>query len=259
MTRAAAPVIALAAGALLFAAVACGGDAEPGLPPLPPPATVTPRALSSEAAPAAAILSPAAGSPSPSSTLTPAADASATSAPATDAPAAAATVLNARVVSPLTADACRRDNPAGQPCIELTSAPDTVARGIAVFRGGYPDGGPFTLVMAHATGGWRYWYTTQQPLYHLLALPGEVIACADPAQLAAGPAGAATRSVAAGTRLAVDRLELVKPGELNASRGDAWYHVATPAEGWVRASDVTDAALGDCRRRNDIERDRPRG
>ena len=43
---------------------------------------------------------------------------------------------------------------------------------------------------------------------------------------------------------------LTQPGDAKLEKGQGWYRISTPVEGWIRADFVTDAFLKTCERRN---------
>lgn len=178
---------------------------------------------------------------------------------------AALAELHARLVAPLTRDACLKDNPDRQPCIDLQSSPEQLTRGLAQFTGGDPDGGPFTFLMGRtADGDWRYWLGTRQMTYLLDRLPGQVLACGASTEVVvrdkpAESAGAQS-SLKDLVEMTADRFVLTVPGSFGVSgtRGEGWYHIVSPVEGWVNATRTTAALLGDCLLHDEVE-ERPRG
>ncbi|MCC6381204.1 MAG: hypothetical protein IT304_01790 [Dehalococcoidia bacterium] len=255
MHRCRAGPILTALGVSLLAA--CSGSEGP--PPAaavssPTPAataTVIPRTTTASPSPLA--------TPSPTQTATP----TATLAPAAARAAvlqAAATVLNARLVSPLSRDACLAGNPAGQLCIELVPAAQDVTRGLARFVGGDPAGGAFRFVMGRtADGAWQFWFGTQQNYSVTTTLPGDALACGGSHGVAIRQQPAASAAVVVQVQeLAPLRLEefvLTRPGSFpgSGSRGEGWYRVSAPAAGWVEAGNETDAANRDCKLRDAME------
>lgn len=169
-------------------------------------------------------------------------------------------VLDARYLSPLTRDACLQDNPASKICVELKTADAALAGGIARFAAGDPNGGGFSFYMGRMIDGtWAYWFGTQQQTYVLEEPPGELLACSATAsiEIRREPRAdaAAVRSVADLGELKAERFVLTKAGSHQAAgeRGEGWYFVTSPAEGWVPAQDVTDATLSDCLLHDAIE------
>ena len=172
---------------------------------------------------------------------------------------AALAELHARHVSPLTRDACLQDNPDREPCVELQSTPEALSRGLARFSGGDPDGGPFTFLMGRtAAGEWHFWLGTRQVTYLLDALPGPLLACgaADVAVRENPSADAPTAATLEKLeQMTADRFVLTSAGiyGTNGTRGEGWYHIVSPAAGWVNAVETTSASLGDCLLHDQIE------
>ncbi len=233
---------ALLCASLLLAS--CGARAdEPAVPDLP------------TAAPTSAAR-PSTPQPSPSPTPTPNPETERT----TVVDAAAAALGGARYVSPLTLQACLQGNPERKPCIELRTAPGHLARGVARFTVGDPDGGASTFLMARmADGRWAYWRGSQQQSYVLEMLPGQLLACgggtvaAIRAEPSPGSALLATPPNLA--PLAAEEVRLTMPGEygVRGLRGEAWYRLSSPATGWIDATQTTAASLGDCLLHDEVE------
>ncbi|MEX0781395.1 MAG: SH3 domain-containing protein [Dehalococcoidia bacterium] len=233
--------------AVAFAAavlVSCGGKSgDPEVPPLP---TATPRGSTATAA--------ASPTPSPSPTPDPAVERQHVI------DAASAALDGALHISPLTLPACLDGNPERKPCIELKSEPDQLVRGLARFNMGDPDGGGATFLMGRMAGGdWAFWQGSQQQSYVLDALPGDLIACGtdEPATIRSSPApeAAVIRSLDDLTELTADGFTLTRAGNyaVQGERGEGWYHVTDPVEGWIDAIFTTDAVLGDCLLHDAIE------
>lgn len=197
----------------------------------------------------------AAPSPTPTETEPPA-----TSADAEAALAAALEALDARHVRPLTRDACLEGNDEGQICIDLVSGEAAIAGGIARFEAGDPNAGPFSFFMGRdANGQWHYWFGTQQQTYILQSVPGSLVACGlgGPAEIRAQPSADAELVATLDDEDALEAVEFVLtvPGSFGAGgeRGEGWYRVSSPAEGWIDSRQVSDAALGDCLLHDAIE------
>lgn len=242
-----------ACGALVLATAGCfgGGDDDDT-----PTATATTPATQPAPATATATGTATETPPTPTATASPTPDGGVES---QEAIAAGTTIVDGRYLSPLSAAACAADNPSFEPCIELKSDEGTVAAGLALFDGGFPDAGPFRMALGRtADGGWDLWYATQQQLYSLTALPGAILACPNEGPLAihehASEESPIILEVERLSELSVDRFELTTAGQFHGrERGSGWYHVTAPSPGWVHAQDATDAALGDCALRDAIE------
>ena len=238
------------AWALLLAAAlalgSCGDKADPpAVPDLPTASPMTP-------APAATM------TPVPSPTATPTPNPETERAAVVD--AAAAALGGARYVSPLTLQACLEGNPQRTPCIELKTPPGQLARGIASFALGDPDGGASTFLMGRMTDGrWAFWRGSQQQSYLLETLPGQLLVCGsnDGAAIRAEPS-ASSAVIATPPNLAplvAEELRLLFPGRygVQGDRGEAWYRLTSPAAGWIDATQTTAAALGDCLLHDEVE------
>jgi hypothetical protein len=242
------PVLRIAAVAFATAVlVSCGDNSDPEVPPLP---TATPRT--------AAGTSPTVTSSSPTPTASPTPDAAAEQEAVIE--AASDAVGGARHISPLTLPACLEGNPDRNPCIELKSEPEQLVRGLARFNFGDPDGGGSTFLMGRmADGQWAYWQGSQQQSYVLDALPGDLLACGTDGDATIHEEPSAdspeVSSVEDLTELTADSFVLTEPGDyaVQGERGEGWYHLTGPEEGWIDATQTTDAALGDCLLHDAIE------
>jgi hypothetical protein len=252
----------LPAAIAVLATAACGDASEPSASTTQ---TATAPAATAAGSPTRAV------SPQVSPTVTATAAPSATPLPAAaDAKAAAIAAavkeLDARVVSPLNRDACLQDNPARKVCIKLEAPDASVQRGVAEFGAGDPDGGGFGFVMARtAAGEWRFWFGSQQQFYVQLVLPGALLACGEGNGVAvrAQPSvsSAAVSTVKDLVQLQAQEFVLTIPGKYGSggTRGEGWYHVTTPVDGWVQAREATDAKLGNCQLRDSLERSATHG
>lgn len=234
----------------MFLGAACGGGGDDDEPtPEPTFATTETATAPAETPPA----STATATPSASPTATPAGG------DAASAIAAALEITGGREVSPLTAEGCLADNPDMEPCLELTSDTGTVAAGLAFFRGGYPDAGPFQLAVGRtAEGGWQVFFASQQQAYQLTTLPGSLLSCSTdgPLIVRAEPSDSAeaVAEVERGDQLSAAEFRLTNPGAFGGGqRGHGWYRVTSPAEGWVESNLASAADLGDCALRDAIE------
>jgi len=244
----------LALSLILALGPACGGDSgdDPTIPPLESPQptrTTAPatQAPTQETPPASPTPAPEGGADHPAT-------------------AVALEVVGGRYLSPLTRDGCIEDNPESMPCIELLSDAETLGAGIARFRGGYPDGGLFDLVMAETSAGeWGFWYATEAGAYLLVNLPGELLACGTAGgslTVTAEPdGGAEVGTVERLEPLSADSFVLVSEGTYGVSgqRGEGAYHITAPYDGWVDAHQTADAANGDCSLRDAFEGDLQHG
>lgn len=194
------------------------------------------------ATPAPAVVTPSAGAPGVAAAI-----------------AAAEQQLGAVHLDSLTRDACEAANPPSGLCISLQSGPEQVALGLAQFTAGSLDGGGFRLYMGrNLAGAWGFWFGTQQQSDVLEEIPGTLLACgaAGPTAVFAAPDGlsSSTGSVARLVTLQAEAFALARPGSfaVDGGRGEGWYYVTSPVMGWVAASDVTSAALGDCLLHDDL-------
>lgn len=241
--RSAALIGALFGALLLWS---CGDKADP--PAVPDLPTASPNAPAR-----AATVTPI---PSPAATPTPNPE----SERAAVVDAAGAALGGARYVSPLTLPACLQGNPQRAPCIELKTSPEQLARGVARFALGDPNGGASTFLMGRmADGRWAYWRGSQQQSYVLETLPGQLLVCGpkNGAAIRAEPS-ASSAAIAAPPNLAplaAEELRLVIPGQygVQGQRGEAWYRLTSPAAGWIDATQATAAALGDCLLHDEVE------
>ncbi len=174
--------------------------------------------------------------------------------------AAVAALGGARYISPLTLRACLEGNPERKPCIELKTAPAQLARGVARFTLGDPDGGASIFLMGRtANGRWAYWRGSQQQSYVLEMLPGQLLACGGTAEAVIRTEPSVASAVLATppnlAPLTAEQLRLTMPGEYGVSgkRGEAWYRISSPALGWIDATQTTAASLGDCLLHDEVE------
>lgn len=179
---------------------------------------------------------------------------------------AATTELSALYRAPLTRDSCLKDNPDHRSCIALTSSNSAIVGGVAAFKGGYPDGGGFAFLMGRVSdNGWHYWYGSQQSFYVLTNLPGDIRACGTgqpvTVRASADESSASVGSLPDGTIAHAKNFVLTTPGVpgVSGSRGDGWYQINSPKDGWVDARSTSDASLGDCKLRDAIEGAPPHG
>ncbi|MCC7366692.1 MAG: hypothetical protein IT303_20205 [Dehalococcoidia bacterium] len=246
----------MAAAALALFLVGCSSSEKDEPTPTPQPTTAV--AMTPAATPTRPAATPTTTPTRPSSpTVTPTPTRAAAS--STDVIDAAVAALGARHLDRFSRDACMEDNPQGLPCIQLVAGSNSLAGGLALFNGGYPDAGPFTLVMGrNAAGAWQVWYLTQQPSYTLTAVPGEVLACGGGAGVAVhaepGASSSTVTTVEDLAELTADEFVLTSPGAPPATRGEGWYHVTGAAEGWIPARNAAAAQFGDCLLRDELER-----
>ncbi|MBI2766944.1 MAG: hypothetical protein HYX53_13670 [Chloroflexi bacterium] len=252
------PLLLLPATVAVLATAACGGGSGPA-------AATTPAATAPAASAVGSATRPASAQASPTVTVTATATPSAMPLPPVAeakaaAIAAAVKALDARVVSPLNRDACLQDNPARKVCIALEGPDASVQRGLAEFGAGDPEGGGFRFLMGRsAAGEWGFWFGSQQQFYVQLVLPGTLLACGEGNGVAVrvqpSVSSAAVSTVKDLTQLRAQEFVLTTPGKYGAggARGEGWYHVTTPVDGWVQAREATDAKLGNCRLRDSLE------
>lgn len=165
----------------------------------------------------------------------------------------------------LTRDTCNTDNPDMLPCVSLSSDDATVQAGIARFTGGYPDGGGFSFYMGRQFDGeWGYWFGTQQQLYQLTSVPGELRACGGGEAVTVRTEPSSTSDEAGfipdgSTVSAAEFMLTVAGSPSGGGRGEGWYRVGGDTPGWIAATQSSDASLGSCDLRDAIEGESPRG
>lgn len=239
---------------VLLLAACSGRDAEPStLAPLDSPTTAPSPGTTASAEPSASAVSTESG-----------ATAAIESPAGTDALLAAAASAIAGVhVSPLTLDACVAASIDNQPCFDFTTPQSDTSTGIASFDAGFPEGGRFTFLMgSDAAGQWQFWFGSEFPSYALVSLPGQIRACGGGADVPIldAPGGSQAGEALEGDILEADRFVLTAAGTfgVEGQRGEGFYHVTSPVEGWVDATNTSDASLGDCSLRDSFE-STPRG
>lgn len=178
---------------------------------------------------------------------------------------AAVAVFGAVYREELNRDTCNTGNPDMLPCVSLASDAGTVDSGIARFTGGYPEGGGFSFYMGRQFNGeWGYWFGTQQQLYQLVSVPGELRACGggEAVTVRAEPSSTseAAGSIPDGSTVSAEAFMLTVAGSPSGGgRGEGWYRVGGDSPGWVAATQSSDASLGSCDLRDAIEGESPRG
>jgi len=131
-------------------------------------------------------------------------------------------------------------------------APKNEGGGAAVFAGKTPD------------GGWGFWFGTQNVVYRLVDLPGDLRVCADGGPLNVRASASTTAPVVAslkeGEVVHAEQFILTEPGDPKpgGANGNGWYRVtggSLPAgSAWVYSRFTSDARLGSCDIRNAIEK-----
>jgi hypothetical protein len=239
----------VAALSLALVAPACMGESESParlrvLTPTPEPAAMispTPAAVE-EPTPTPEP------TPDPESTPTPDDDPS----PSNDLDAAMAAAAAALGID--AGDACSD----GEDCIrELpgggTRTDGSIARLAYVAGAG---GGAIAIVARDTAGTWQYWLLTAGETYQLFDVPGDLRICSDASTLtvrqAPDPGAAAAGELGHGEVVHAGSFALTEPGSLE-SHGAGWYRVDGAVSGWVSSRESSDAALGDCTLRNQIE------
>lgn len=247
----------LSAAAITLLATLATGCLEEDAAPAP---ATTPSVAATS--PTTATATRAAPSPTPlaTATPTPAHDPAKETAAAIE---AAAVFLGAVHLESLDRAACEAANPPSRICISLQSAPGHVGRGIARFTAGDLDLGGFVFFMGRMPGGeWGFWFGTQQQHDVLETLPGTLLACGrgEDVAIRAQPALEADvlQRVGELVELQAETFVLTVEGSFTAggTTGEGWYQVSAPAVGFVAATDVTAASLGDCLLRDALRGDR---
>ena len=162
-------------------------------------------------------------------------------------------------------------NPEQKVCIALRSPAGTVERGIAVFSLAAPDGfgGAAGILGRTPELSWGYWFATQNTVYHLLTLPGEMIVCGEGDGVNVREYPALDAAVVAALpdlkHVQVTGFMLTEPGSaprpgFDGRKGEGWYRLSAPVEGWAHARYLSnteaDASLrmSECGWRNLMER-----
>jgi hypothetical protein len=146
-------------------------------------------------------------------------------------------------------DCLNNNNPDRRDCVTLESAPEDLARGIAVF--GISDAGQnggFGAAMGRtASGDWKLWFTSQNP-YQLTRLPGEMVVCAggDGLRIHSGPSAEADVpcGLADGALVTGEQFVLTEPVDPGHS-GFGWFRISEPQTGWLYSKYLESAALND--------------
>jgi hypothetical protein len=245
------PVAAtLMAALLLFAA--CGGQEEAAAPSATTEAATPTGAETEEARPSRTAVPP---SPTtPAATTTPVPSGTQTSQQAADA-AFAAALEQFQAVSE---EDCETNNPQKKQCVSAQSSPSEAQRGIAAFGVYDPEGiGGFVGVLGRDPAGeWRLWFETQQA-YQLLALPGDMLVCAEGDSLNVRSAPAIDAPVVGSlndlTAVRAEEFVLTEPASDADEPGYGWYHLSAPLDGWAHSKYLTNALLEDCTLRDAIE------
>lgn len=162
---------------------------------------------------------------------------------------------------------CKANNPLKKVCVGPSDLAIDPARGVASFGLSDPAGvgGAIGILGRDASGTWKRWFSTQNTVYPLLALPGEMRVCAegDRLNLRASPdtAAKAIAQLESGAIVRAEEFTLTEPettaGAQGAARaGYGWYHLSTPQDGWAYSKFLSTAKLPDCSVRDGIEKGR---
>lgn len=150
-------------------------------------------------------------------------------------------------------------------CIETYDPGVAVDLGIMRLSLSAPQGeGGSAAVFAGrtASGAWDFWYGTQQTVYRMADLPGDILVCAngDGLNIRQKPdtGSAAVGFVKDLTRLRAEEFVLTTPGGAGpgSGSGSGWYRVTSrdpQVVGWVFSKYTTDARLKDCSVRDAVE------
>jgi len=167
-------------------------------------------------------------------------------------------------------DSCTAGNPGHQTCVFADPTAEAVAtaqRGLFTFGIGDPDGvgGAFILFGRTPDGAWDQWFGTQNIIYQPISLPGEARVCADGDGLNVRQAPSAGAPVVTllpdGTTLTAEEFVLTQAQPYDeqgrrTGRGDGWYRVSGPADGWVNYHFISSTRLPDCSTRDAFEHNR---
>jgi Bacterial SH3 domain len=165
-------------------------------------------------------------------------------------------------------DSCTAGNPGHQTCVFADPTAEAVAtahRGLFTFGIGDAEdaGGAFILFGRTSDGAWDQWFGTQNIIYQPISLPGEARVCADGDGLNVRQAPSVSAPVARllpdGTTLIVEEFVLTQAQPYDeqgrrTGRGDGWYRVSGPADGWVNYHYISSTRLADCSIRDAFER-----
>ena len=113
-----------------------------------------------------------------------------------------------------------------------------------------------------ASGAWDFWYGTQQTVYRMADLPGDILVCANGDGLNIRESPDAGSKVVAFvkdlTRLRAEEFVLTTPGgnAPGTGSGSGWYRVTAKepqVAGWAFSKYITDARLKDCSIQDKVE------
>lgn len=236
-------LLALAGVALALASTSCGDDSSTGSPGFAPSPGRLPTATGT-----VGQTDPTASPPTAPATADPASVAQA-------ALQAALRNFNATDDPAI----CKADPPRKQACLfhDVTEE-DSPERGVAVFGLGFADGGGALVVFGRdESGGWQFWFGTQQGVYHALRLPAEMRVCADGqganVRMAPNVSAKSLGMLKDGAIVTSTQFVLTEPGSNSpqpAKNGNGWYQVTGDIDGFVRADLLSVTALPDCKLRD---------
>jgi hypothetical protein len=157
---------------------------------------------------------------------------------------------------PMEADRCVRQTT--RPILDLQSQtlvapPLDVSRGVELLSMGFREGGGVMLVMGRdGDGDWYPWFTGQNLPSPLLQLPGEVRICplnGGVVNLRSSPDESAevVTDLAPGEVLHAESFQLTRAEDTESRvRGEGWYEITAPEEGWVYSRETSNAHFPDC-------------
>jgi hypothetical protein len=173
-------------------------------------------------------------------------------------PAAAALQAALDALNGVSSSQCTADGqlppPSRDTCIGMTPAQATQADlglvAMQAFRS--PDIQPsFVLVGRGTDGAWGLWLAAPAA-YVPVQLPGDARACGDggiTVRVEPDAGSDIATILPADTTVTVDRFVLTRPGtwsrDLPATRGEGWYHVSGPLNGWIAGGSLV-VADGGC-------------
>ena len=166
-----------------------------------------------------------------------------------------------QVFNGIRATECTGDVPLARACVVLRSELTEVERGIAVFgvttSAPAGPGGFIGILGRDAEGAWKHWFSTQNVVYQLLQLPGDMLVCNEGQGLSLR-SEARTDAQESGrledlTRVRAEEFVLAVPALPNVP-GIGWYRISAPETGWAPSRLLADARHGNCDLRNQQER-----
>jgi hypothetical protein len=156
---------------------------------------------------------------------------------------------------------CKGEPPRKQACLfHDVSEKDSPERGVAAFGLGFADGGGALVVFGRdETGGWQFWFGTQQSVYHALSMPAEMRVCADGqgANVRTAPDVSAKSlgTIKDGSIVTATQFVLTDPGSNSpqpGKNGNGWYQVTGEINGFIRADLLSVATQPDCKLRDSL-------